>query len=186
MHAEEGCADLRTARLALLSEESHPPTSHPLPGPGTWAPHWTIGTHDRSACQLPPTCLPPSLINSAAATLSPFAKIRSCHPGMCQAPWSGGEAGSPSQHHPSLEPPPCTLPRSSGSPRSCRLAERQSLRSGICTLVKRSGSSQERAGRHRDVSTLGRPILGRPGLGPGEGLGQRARRRCGGSSPGNV
>lgn len=66
---------------------------------------------------------------------------------MCQAPWSGGEAGSPSRHRPSLEPPPCTLPRSSGSPRSCWLAEPQSLRSGICTLVKRSGSSQERAGR---------------------------------------
>lgn len=80
--------------------------SHPLPGTWHVGTDWTFGTQGRSARQLPPTCLPPSSINSAAATLFPFAKIGSWHPGMCQPQWGGGDG----RHTPGTAPHWSSLP----------------------------------------------------------------------------
>lgn len=81
--ADSGRGELPSKQQALVYKESVP---HLPPLPRTWhrAWHWTFGAQDHSACQLPPACLPPSLINSAAATLFPFAKVRSPLLGMRQ------------------------------------------------------------------------------------------------------
>lgn len=176
--AEAGL-DLQTAWLALLYKESLPSTPHPLPWTWHVGTDWTLGTQDRAARQLPPTCLLPFLINSAAAMLFPFAKIGSGHPGVRQ-PQRVEVKGATSLALPLIRAAsPLQNLRSLGS---CWLVERQSPGSGICMVVKRE-LSQHRlglasprtcqwAGRRADVSIPGRPgrqPRGRGRVGEGEG-----------------